>query len=88
MRLLVLLPRAADAVRMEFAIPLTGFVFGFAVGRWWTIAAAAPLGIYIALTNPLEGDVGTVVAAMLSVLLACAIGSGVGLRRLRRRRAR
>src|SRR5439155_25224007 len=88
MRLLVLLPRAADAVRVEFAIPLTGFVFGFAVGRWWTLAVAAPFGVYIALTNPLEGDVGTLVALLLSALLACAIGSGVALRRLRRRRAR
>jgi hypothetical protein len=83
----VLLPHPADAVRVEFAIPLTGFVFGFAVGRWWTIAAAAPFGAYIALTNPLEGDVGTVIALMLSLLLAFAIGSGVALRRLRRRRA-
>ena len=74
MRLLVLLPRAADAVRVEFAIPLSGFVFGFAVGRWWTIVAGAPFGAYIAL--------------MLASLLACAIGSGVALRRLRRRRAR
>ena len=73
---------------MEFAIPLTGFVFGFAVGRWWTIAAAAPFGAYIAFTNPLEGDVGTIIAVMLAVLLAAAIGSGVALRRIRRRRAR
>jgi hypothetical protein len=87
MRLLVLLPRAADGVRVEFAIPLTGFVFGFVVGRWWTIAAAAPFGAYIAFTNPLEGDVGTVIALMLSLLLAFAIGSGVALRRLRRRQA-
>jgi hypothetical protein len=88
MRLLVLLPRAADAVRVEFAIPLSGFVFGFAVGRWWTIVAAAPFGAYIALTNPFEGDAGTIIALMLASLLACAIGSGVALRRLRRRRAR
>jgi hypothetical protein len=73
---------------VEFAIPLTGFAFGFAVGRWWTIAAAAPFGAYIALTNPLESNVGAVVALMLSFLLACAIGSGVALRRLRRRPAR
>ena len=86
--MLVLIPRAADAVPVEFAIPLTGFVFGFAVGRWWTIVAAAPFGAYIAVTNPLEGDVGTIIAAMLAVLLAAAIGAGVALRRLRRRRAR
>jgi len=72
---------------VEFAIPLTGFVFGFAVGRWRTIAAAAPFGAYIALSSPLEGDVGTIIAVMLAFLLAAAIGSGVALRRLRQRRA-
>ena len=85
MRLLLLLSRTADAVGMEFVIPLAGFAAGFAVGRWWAIAAAVPFGAYIATTNPLEGDVGTVIALMLSFLLACAIGSGVALRRLRRR---
>jgi len=73
---------------MEFAIPLTGFVFGFAIGRWWTLALAAPFGAYIALTSPFEGDAGTIIALMLALLLGCAIGSGVALRRLRRRRAR
>jgi hypothetical protein len=86
--LLVLFSRGADAVQMEFAIPLTGFVFGFAIGRWWTLVLAAPFGAYIALTNPFEGDAGTIIALILALLLACAIGSGVALRRLRRRQAR
>ena len=88
MRLLSLLPRAADAVRVEFAIPLTGFVFGFAVGRWWAIAAALPFGAYIWVANPLPGDLAHIIALMLSTLLIMAIGSGVALRRIRRRRAR
>jgi hypothetical protein len=69
-------------------IPLSGFALGFAVPRWWIAAAAVPFGSYIALTNELEGNVGLWVAFVLSTLLACAIVSGVLLRRLYRRRLR
>ena len=68
-------------------IPLGGFVLGLAVGRWWALAAALPLGAWILLTNELEGQIGAWVATVLSLLLACAIGAGVGLRRLSARRA-
>ena len=70
---------------MEFVIPLVGFGLGLAVGRWWTIAAAAPFGAYIFVASPLEGELPLIVAVMLSFLLACAIGSGVALRQLRGR---
>lgn len=72
---------------MSFAFarsPLAGFVFGAAIGRWWAIAAAPPLGVYI-LANDLEGNLGAWVALTLSGLLACAIATGVALRRLHRR---
>ena len=69
-------------------IPLSGFVLGFAVPRLWIAAAAVPLGLFIALTNNLEGNIGLWVASVLSVLLALAIVSGVALRRLYRRRLR
>jgi hypothetical protein len=69
-------------------IPLSGFVLGFALPRWWIAAASVPFGSYIVLTNELEGNVGLWVASVLSVLLACAIVSGVALRRLYRRRLR
>jgi hypothetical protein len=82
MRLFAGPPGAADAVGMYFFVPLAGFVFGAAVGRWWTIAAAAPLGVYILAANDLEGSLGTWVALTLSGLLGCAIGAGVALRRL------
>jgi predicted lysophospholipase L1 biosynthesis ABC-type transport system permease subunit len=82
----VLFPAAAaDAVGMYFFIPLIGGAFGAAVGRWWAVAAAAPLGAYIPRH---EGSVGTWVAYTLSGLLVCAIGAGVALRRLHRRRSR
>jgi len=67
-------------------IPLAGFVFGLAFGRWWGLIAVIPFGAWILATNPLEGNVGDWVAAVLSALLACAIGAGVALRRLHGRR--
>ena len=70
---------------MYFLVPLVGFVFGAALGRWWTVAAAAPLGIYTLLANDLEGNLLPWVALTLSGLLACAIAASVALRRLHRR---
>jgi hypothetical protein len=71
---------------MYFVIPLAGFLLGAAIGRWWAIPAAAPLGVYILAANDLEGSLGTWVALTLSGLLGCAIGAGVALRRLHGRR--
>jgi hypothetical protein len=67
-------------------IPIAGFVFGLVFGRWWALLAVIPLGSWILATNNLDGRVGAWVAAVLSALLGCAIGSGVALRRLRERR--
>lgn len=67
-------------------IPIAGFVLGLAFGRWWALLAVIPLGSWILATSNLGGHVGVWVAAVLSALLACAIGSGVALRRLRDRR--
>ena len=67
---------------MWMIVPIAGFVAGLLLGRWWALLAALPLGTWILLTNELEGNVGTWVACVLSLLLACAIGAGVALRRL------
>jgi hypothetical protein len=67
-------------------IPIAGFAVGLVLGRWWALLAVIPLASWILATNGLEGHVGVWIAAVLSVLLACAIGSGVALRRLRDRR--
>jgi hypothetical protein len=67
-------------------IPLAGFAFGLFFGRWWALLAVIPLASWILATNQLEGHIGLWIAAVLSTLLACAIGSGVALRRLRNRR--
>jgi uncharacterized membrane protein YccC len=73
---------------MWLVIPAGGFALGLAVGRWWVVAAAVPFGAYIAETNNLEGHLGAWIALVLSALLATAIGAGVALRRLDRRRRR
>jgi uncharacterized membrane protein YccC len=71
---------------MWMLIPLGGFALGLAVGRWWIVAAAMPFWAYIVYMDELQGSLTIVVASMLSGLLACAIGSGVALRRLHARR--
>ena len=73
---------------MWVLIPLGGFVLGLLFSRWWTLLVVVPFGAWILATNPLERNLGMWVAGVLSMLLACAIGAGVGLRRLSRRRLR
>jgi len=67
-------------------IPVAGFALGVAVGRWWIIAAAMPFWAAIVYLDELGGNLTLWVASVLSGLLACAIGSGVALRRLHARR--
>ena len=71
---------------MWMLIPLAGFALGLGVGRWWIVAAAMPLWAYIVYLDELHGRLAVVVASQLSILLACAIGSGVAARRLYERR--
>ena len=67
-------------------IPLAGFALGLAVGRWWIVAAAMPFWAAIVWMDQLDGRLTILVASQLTVLLACAIGSGVAVRRLHARR--
>jgi hypothetical protein len=71
---------------MAMLIPVAGFALGVAVGRWWIIAAAMPFWAAIVYLDELGGNLTLWVASVLSGLLACAIGSGVALRRLHARR--
>ena len=71
---------------MSMLIPLAGFALGLAVGRWWTVAAAMPFWAAIVWMDQLDWRLTIVVASQLTVLLACAIGSGVAVRRLHARR--
>jgi hypothetical protein len=71
---------------MSMLIPLAGFALGLAVGRWWIVAAAMPFWAAIVWMDQLDGRLTILVASQLTVLLACAIGSGVAVRRLHARR--
>ena len=71
---------------MAMLIPVAGFALGLAVGRWWILAAAMPFWAAIVYLDELDGNLTLLVASVLSGLLACAIGSGVALRRLHARR--
>ena len=73
---------------MWILIPLAGFMLGLALGRWWALVAVVPLPAWILATSNLEGHIAVWIATMLSVLLVCAIGAGVALRRLGRRSLR
>jgi hypothetical protein len=71
---------------MAMLIPVGGFALGLLVGRWWIVAAATPFWAAIVYLDELDGTLTIWVASLLSALLACAIGSGVALRRLHARR--
>lgn len=71
---------------MSMLIPLAGFALGLAVGRWWIVAAAMPFWAAIVWMDQLDRRLTILVASQLTVLLACAIGSGVAVRRLHARR--
>ena len=70
---------------MAMLIPVGGFALGLAVGRWWIVAAAMPFWAVIVYLDELDGAPTLWAASILSGLLACAIGSGVALRRLHAR---
>jgi hypothetical protein len=73
---------------MSMLIPLGGFALGLAVGRWWIVAVVMPFWAGIVWMDQLDGRLTVVVASQLAVLLACAVGSGVAVRRLYERRRR
>jgi uncharacterized membrane protein YhaH (DUF805 family) len=73
---------------MSMLIPLGGFALGLAVGRWWIVAVVMPFWAGIVWMDQLDGRLTVVVASQLAVLLACAVGSGVAVRRLHQRRRR
>jgi len=71
---------------MAMLIPVGGFALGLLVGRWWIVAAATPFWAVIVYLDELDGRLTVWIATLLTGLLACAIGSGVALRRLHARR--
>ena|SRR5438876_571326 len=58
-----------------------GFGLGLLVGRWWTMLAVVPFGIYMATTGKLEGNLDEWVAFVVCAIGAVAITAGVFVRR-------
>jgi hypothetical protein len=62
-----------------------GFVFGFALGKWWALVGAIVVGIAVALTSEVEVSP-LVLAVGYGLVSLCAIAVGVALRRVVGRR--
>jgi hypothetical protein len=60
---------------------VSSLVFGIAVGRWWALVAAIPVGIAVGLTAEIEIP-GRYLGSGYGVVAAITIGTGVLVRRL------
>ena len=60
---------------------LGGFVLGLVVGRWWTLAAALGVGLWIAIATPVDAVPPLFLGAVYGALVAAGIVVGIVLRR-------
>jgi uncharacterized membrane protein YccC len=66
---------------------VAGLMLGLALGRWWTLIAAAGIGIWIAVASEVDEVPPWFLGAAYAVLAASAIAVGVVVRkRMRLRR--
>jgi hypothetical protein len=65
---------------------VVGFVFGLTVGRWWALAAAAAVGLWIGIDSEVEVP-GWYMGLASGVVTCLSITAGVILRRVVDRRA-
>ena len=66
---------------------VTGLILGLAVGRWWTLVAAAGFGVWVAVVSEVDEVPPWFLGAAYAVLAAAGIAVGVVVRkgtRLRR----
>jgi hypothetical protein len=59
----------------------SGFFAGFAVGRWWILLAAAPLGMWVGFTTDVDEASPVVLGVGYAVLAAIGIAAGFAVRR-------
>jgi hypothetical protein len=77
----------ADGIGIVVVVLVTaGLLLGVLVGRWWILPAAAPVGVWIALTAEIEAVPGWYLGLVYAGLSGLGIASGVLLRRLARLR--
>jgi hypothetical protein len=60
---------------------VAGLILGLVVGRWWTLLAAAGIGIWVALVTGVDEVPPWFLGALYATLAAFAIAVGVVVRR-------
>jgi hypothetical protein len=65
---------------------LAGLILGLAVGRWWTLVAAAGIGVWIAVVSEVDEVPPWFLGAAYAVLAASGIAVGVAVRKRTRLR--
>ena len=65
---------------------LGGLVLGLVVGRWWTLAAALGVGVWISITNEVDEVPPWFLGAVYGALVAAGIAVGIVFHRLLRAR--
>lgn len=58
-----------------------GFILGLVVGRWWTLSAAAAIGVWIALVTGVDEVPPWFLGTAYATLAAFAIAVGVSVRK-------
>lgn len=69
------------------AVVVGGFLLGLVLGRWWALAAALPVGVWIGLAEEVEVP-GWFLGAAYAILAGAGIAAGVVLRRVAARGGR
>jgi hypothetical protein len=60
---------------------VAGLVLGLAVGRWWTLLAAAGLGVWVGVATGVDEVPPWFLGAAYAILASCAITAGVVIRK-------
>jgi hypothetical protein len=62
---------------------VVGFALGYAIGRWWAIAPAPAVGVWVALTAEVEAVPAWFLGLGYALIGSVAIAAGVAIRRRR-----
>jgi hypothetical protein len=60
---------------------VAGLILGLAVGRWWTLVAAAGIGVWVAFASEVDEVPPWFLGAAYGALAASAIAVGIAVRK-------